>query len=53
MRQVGLRVDPPSDDDDEPQGSPRAALLEMLSLALGIRLSREVVLGSLLTVQHD
>ena len=51
MHQVGLSVEEP------PQGSafrdPVIALLEMLTLALGIRLPREVALGPLLTVQRD
>ncbi len=45
-------MDPrPDDDDDELERSPRIAVLEMLTLALGIRLSREVAIGPLLTVQ--
>jgi hypothetical protein len=50
MRQVGLGVDP-SADDDEPgrEPSPTIALLEMLTLALGIRLSRGTAMGPLLT----
>jgi hypothetical protein len=49
MRQAGLRTEP---------GEPRArddtiALLDMLTLALGIRLPKEVALGPLLTVQRD
>jgi Family of unknown function (DUF6461) len=52
MRLVGLDVDPPSDDDDNEVGRDEAiAVLEMLTLALGIRLSREVAMGPLLTVQ--
>jgi hypothetical protein len=52
MRQAGLRVDPrPDDGDHELERSPRIALLDMLTLALGIRLSREVAVGPLLTVQ--
>jgi hypothetical protein len=52
MRQVGLDVDPPADDDDsELERNPMIALLDMLTLALGIRLSREVALGPLLTVE--
>lgn len=50
MRQAGLRVDLPEEDDFR---NPRAAVLEMLTLALGIRLPRDVALGSLLTVQRD
>jgi hypothetical protein len=52
MRQVGLEVDPPADDDDSKlERNPTIALLDMLTLALGIRLSREVALGPLLTVK--
>jgi Family of unknown function (DUF6461) len=51
MRQAGLDVDPPP-DNAELTGDPRIQLLEMLTLALGIRLSREVALGPLLTVQR-
>jgi hypothetical protein len=52
MRQAGLRVDPPADDDDnELERDSGIAVLEMLTLALGIRLSREVAIGPLLTVQ--
>ena len=47
MRQTGLRVDPAPDI----VRNPRVALLEMLTLALGIQLSREVAMGPLLTVQ--
>jgi hypothetical protein len=50
MRQVGLELDPPQDDDDSEQDlNPTIALLEMLTLALGIRLSRETAIGPLLT----
>jgi hypothetical protein len=52
MRQAGLDVDPPPDaDDDEPEQDPRIALLDMLTLALGIKVPREVGLGPLLTFQ--
>ena len=51
MRQVGLRVDPVPPGTDF--RDPLIALLEMLTLALGIRLPREVALGPLLTVQRD
>ncbi|HSZ48368.1 MAG TPA: DUF6461 domain-containing protein [Streptosporangiaceae bacterium] len=52
MRQAGLNVEPPPDDDDsEPERNPAIALLDMLTLALGIRLSGEVALGPLLTVR--
>ncbi len=49
MRQAGLRVDPGQPRDR----NPRIALLDMLTLALGIRLPEEVALGPLLTVQRD
>lgn len=48
MRQAGLDVDPPP-DDAVLQGDPNIAALRMLTLALGIRLSREMALGPLLT----
>lgn len=48
MRQTGLNVAPPQDEDDL-ESDPRTALLAMLTLALGIRLSRRVALGPLLT----
>jgi Family of unknown function (DUF6461) len=51
MRQVGLSVEEPSPYSDF--RDPVIALLEMLTLALGIRLPREVALGPLLTVQRD
>lgn len=57
MRQAGLSVEPPDDDADQhpdsagPERDPRIALLEMLTLALGIRLPRDVALGPLCTVQ--
>ena len=50
MLQAGLPVDR-SRDRARPQRSPRIAVLEMLTLALGIRLSREIAMGPLLTVQ--
>ena len=50
MRQAGLRVDR-SRDRARPQRSPRVGVLEMLTLALGIRLPREVAMGPLLTVE--
>ena len=49
MRQAGLPVERRGDGAG-PQRSPRVAVLEMLTLALGIRLSREVAMGPLLTV---
>lgn len=52
MRQAGLRVDrSPDDDDNELERDSGIAVLDMLTLALGIRLSREVAIGPLLTVQ--
>lgn len=52
MAQVGLDVEPPADDDEsEQEPSPAIALLEMLTLALGIRLSREMAMGPLLTAR--
>jgi hypothetical protein len=53
MRRAGLDVDPPSDtdDDDELDQDLRIALLYMLTLALGIKVPREVGLGPLLTFQ--
>jgi Family of unknown function (DUF6461) len=50
MRQVGLRTD--IDDDDE-VADPVTGLLEMLTVALGIWVPREVALGPLLTVQRE
>jgi Family of unknown function (DUF6461) len=50
MRRAGLRVDTPSHDAYLSR-DPAIAVLEMLTLALGIRLSREVAMGPLLTVQ--
>jgi hypothetical protein len=51
MRQAGLDVEPPPDDAPAPPRSPNIALLDMLTLALGIRLSRETATGPLLTVR--
>jgi hypothetical protein len=48
MREAGLPVEPPDDDDDD-EGDPRLAVLEMLTLALGIRLPTDVAMGPLLT----
>jgi len=48
MREVGLR---PDDDDDEDFRDPTIALLEMLTRALGIRLTREEAFGPLLTIR--
>lgn len=56
MRQAGLDVDPPPDADDEVselEQDLRITLLYMLTLALGIKVSREVGLGQLLTFQPD
>jgi hypothetical protein len=51
MRQSGMPVD--SDTDDEYIArNPSIVLLEMLTLALGIRLPADVALGPLLTVQR-
>jgi hypothetical protein len=50
MRQVGLRTDI---DDDDDVADPVTGLLDMLTVALGIWVSRDVALGSLLTVQRD
>lgn len=47
--QVGLR----RDDDDEDYRDPAISLLEMLSLTLGIRLSRKEATGPLLTMRPD
>lgn len=47
MRQAGLRADDADDDD----GDPDIALLVMLTLAFGIRLSLEETAGPLLTVR--
>lgn len=49
MRRVGLRVDPPA--PREPFRDPRIAVLEMLTVAFGIRVPRETVEGSLMTIQ--
>jgi hypothetical protein len=56
MRQAGLPVDPPDTDTEEvaePEGDPRIALLDMLTIALGIEVSGEVGLGELPTFQPD
>jgi hypothetical protein len=49
MRQVGLWTDVEDDDDF---ADPVTGLLEMLTVALGIWLPRDVALGPLLTVQR-
>lgn len=53
MRQTGLNVDPPAEDDEDFGNDTRTAVLEMLTLAFGIRLPRDVALGPLLTVEPD
>jgi Family of unknown function (DUF6461) len=56
MRQAGLRTEPPSPDDEPRKGGDYLddviAALDMLTLALGIRLPDDVVSGPLLTVQR-
>lgn len=49
MRQVGMRVDPR--DRRELFRDPRIAVLEMLTAAFGIRVTREMAQGPLLTFQ--
>lgn len=51
MRQVGLHVD--IDDDDDDAVNPMIALLQMLTVALGIWVPRDLALGPLLTVQRE
>ncbi len=51
MRQAGLEVDPLPDDDDSDAPDIMECLLALLTLALGIRLPRDMGLGPLLTVQ--
>jgi hypothetical protein len=53
MRLVGLEVDVPADDElvAAPERDPAIALLDLLTLALGIRLPGDVALGPLLTLQ--
>lgn len=51
MRRVGLDVEPPPDDAAPARNDPNIAVLEMLTLALGIRLSRGTALGPLRTVR--
>jgi hypothetical protein len=48
MRQAGLNVDPPA-DDAAPREDPDLALLNMLTLTLGIELPRDQALGPLPT----
>lgn len=50
MRGVGL---PTGIDDDDEVADPVTGLLEMLTVALGIWIPRDVALGPLLTVQHE
>jgi hypothetical protein len=50
MRQVGLRADI---DDVDDVADPVTGLLEMLTVALGIWVPRDVALGPLLTVQRE
>lgn len=49
MREVGLRT---NIDDDDDAADPVTGLLEMLTIALGIWIPRDVALGRLLTVQR-
>ncbi len=49
MRQVGL----PTDSGDDRAADPRIALFQMLTIALGIRVPRDLALGPLLTVQRE
>ena len=49
MGQVGLDIVPPA--PREPFPNPRIAVLEMLTLAFGIRVPQEMIEGSLLTFQ--
>jgi hypothetical protein len=54
MRQAGVRLDGEVRlDDDDAVKDPVIAVLEMVTLALGISLSKDVALGPLLTVQRD
>jgi hypothetical protein len=50
MREVGLRPDDDGDDDEDFR-DPTIALLEMLTRAFGIRLTREEAAGPLLTIR--
>lgn len=47
MRQVGMIADP---DDDDPSGGSLISVLDMATLALGIRLSEGAAMGPLATV---
>jgi hypothetical protein len=51
MGEAGLPVDKPRRKSAAPARDPRISVLEMLTLALGIRLGREAASGPLLTVQ--
>lgn len=51
MREVGLDVEQPPDDAAISDVNPAIATLDMLTLAFGIRLSRDVALGPLATVR--
>ncbi len=53
MRQVGLQTgdEEGNEDEEDDSGDPTIALLEMLTLAFGIRLSRGEASGPLLTVR--
>jgi hypothetical protein len=51
MREVGLDVEQPPDDAPLSHVNPRIATLDMLTLAFGIRLSRDVALGPLATAR--
>lgn len=54
MRRAGLAVDPPHPDQvTDRERDPQIALLDMLTLAFGIEVPREVGLGQLLTFQPD
>lgn len=59
MREVGLAVDLPDpgdefdEDEFEDEPNPTVLALEMLTVALGIRLPADVALGPLLTVQRE
>lgn len=52
MRLAGLELDSEGDLEEDFR-DPMIALLDMLTLALGIRLPHEVAFGPLLTVQRD
>jgi Family of unknown function (DUF6461) len=55
MRQVGLETEPPGEPEEAGEPAhfdPLIRSLDVLTLALGIRVSREVARGPLLTVQR-